>query len=80
MAERETDAAVKLTMLTIAAEYEQLAERLTEEWGRGRYSPYLRAGYDMLLERNKRYPEAPRRSHRGAHAQAAGLVLCRVSR
>ena len=31
MAERETDAAVKLTMLTIAAEYEQLAQRLTEE-------------------------------------------------
>ena len=31
MAERETDVAVKLTMLTIAAEYEQLAERLTED-------------------------------------------------
>ncbi len=31
MAERETDAAVKLTMLTIAAEYEQLALRLTED-------------------------------------------------
>jgi hypothetical protein len=27
MAERETDVAVKLTMLTIAAEYEQLAQR-----------------------------------------------------
>jgi hypothetical protein len=31
MAERETDVAVKLTMLTIAAEYEQLALRLTED-------------------------------------------------
>ena len=31
MAERETDVAVKLTMLTIAAEYEQLAKRLTED-------------------------------------------------
>ncbi len=31
VAERETDVAVKVTMLTIAAEYEQLAERLTED-------------------------------------------------
>ena len=31
VAERETDVAVKVTMLTVAAEYEQLAERLTED-------------------------------------------------
>jgi hypothetical protein len=31
MTERETDVGVKLTMLTIAAEYEQLAQPLTED-------------------------------------------------